>query len=174
MAIEATIGRPISQPRLTSLPPESWPRSPMTLDITSPTTSSMTAALTSTEPTRVWPRSIVLDADEMTANVVPGLSVVRAALQNFGAFLSLPNDVADSAAPMIKVSTGPGDLSLGASLLTEVKHTIAKSQIQQQVREPNREAHSRSSPHRAKDEVLLEKVEACGKTTCMTSIQCPA
>jgi hypothetical protein len=32
----------------------------------------MTAALTRTEPTLVWARSTVAEAEEMTANVVPG------------------------------------------------------------------------------------------------------
>ena len=41
------------------------------LDITRPTTSSMTAALTRTEPTRVCARFTVLEADAITAKVVP-------------------------------------------------------------------------------------------------------
>lgn len=41
------------------------------LDITRPTTSSMTAALTRVEPTRVCARSTVLEADAITAKVVP-------------------------------------------------------------------------------------------------------
>jgi hypothetical protein len=87
IAIEATIGRPISQPRLTDEPELRLPKSDITLvdvsvatmkwlrrlhlDITRPTTSSMTAALTRTDPTRVWLRSTVRDADAITANVVP-------------------------------------------------------------------------------------------------------
>ena len=58
------------------------------LDNTRPTTSSITAALTRTEPTRVCARSIALAADDMTEKVVP-------------------KDVAESAAPMMKVSTAP-------------------------------------------------------------------
>ena len=48
-------------------------------------------------------------------------------------------------------------------------NTIAVSQVQQQIRQPNRKTHARSSAHRAKNEVLQEKIETSGKTTCMTS-----
>jgi len=41
------------------------------LNITSPTTSSMTAALTSTDPTRVSARLTEPDAELITAKVVP-------------------------------------------------------------------------------------------------------
>lgn len=41
------------------------------LSITRPTTSSITAALTRTEPTRVSDRLTELDAELITANVVP-------------------------------------------------------------------------------------------------------
>ena len=41
------------------------------LDMTSPTTSSITAALTRTEPTRVWARLTLLEAEAITAKVVP-------------------------------------------------------------------------------------------------------
>lgn len=39
--------------------------------MTSPTTSSITAALTRIDPTRVWERFTELDAELITANVVP-------------------------------------------------------------------------------------------------------
>jgi post-segregation antitoxin (ccd killing protein) len=97
IAIEATIGRPMSQPRFTDEPELRLPRSNITLvdvshgkmkrlrrldlDMTRPTTSSMTAALTRTEPTRVWLRSTVRDAEAITANVVPVSSDYQVALQ---------------------------------------------------------------------------------------------
>jgi len=56
---------------------------------TRPTTSSITAALTRIEPTRVWERSTSFAADPITEKVVP-------------------NEVADSADPMMNVSTAPG------------------------------------------------------------------
>jgi hypothetical protein len=62
------------------------PSSLITLDITRPEMSSMTAALISTVPTRVCKRSIDFDAPPTTANVVPRL-------------------VVDSAAPRMKVYT---------------------------------------------------------------------
>jgi hypothetical protein len=66
----------------------------------------MTAALTRTEPTRVWERSTVFEAEEITANVVP----VAVNSLGFGGLWGqrLPKDVADRAAPIMKVSTGPG------------------------------------------------------------------
>lgn len=55
---------------------------------TRPTTSSMTAALTRIEPTRVWERSTSFEADDITEKVVP-------------------SEVADSADPIMNVSTAP-------------------------------------------------------------------
>lgn len=60
----------------------------MTLDITRPDTSSMTAALTKTVPTRVCDRFMDFEAPPITAKVVPRL-------------------VVDNAAPIIKDSTAP-------------------------------------------------------------------
>ena len=77
------------------------------LDITRPTTSSITAALTSTEPTRVCPRSTVFDADDITANVVPGYVPLLGLHQRIAG--DLPKEVAESAAPIMKVSTAPGN-----------------------------------------------------------------
>lgn len=51
----------------------------------------MTAALTRIDPTRVWARSTVLEAVEITAKVVP-------------------REVADKDAPTMKVSTAPAGM----------------------------------------------------------------
>lgn len=90
MSADARIGRPMTQPRLSPPPSDSPPKSEMILDMTRPLTSSMTAALMRTVPTRVWDRSTSLEAEEMTAKVVP-------------------NEVAESAAPMMKTSTAPAN-----------------------------------------------------------------
>lgn len=76
------------------------------LDMTRPTTSSITAALTSTEPTRVCPKSTVFEADDITANVVPGWKCSLLGLHRRMAG-DLPKEVADNAAPIINVSTAP-------------------------------------------------------------------
>lgn len=62
------------------------------LTMMSPMMSSSSAALTRTMPTRVCTKSRSVVAPLMTTKVVP-------------------REVADSAAPMMKVSTGPGHVS---------------------------------------------------------------
>jgi fibronectin type 3 domain-containing protein len=104
----------------------------------------MTAALTRIEPTRVWDRSTSFAAEDITEKVVP-------------------NEVADSADPMMNVSTAPGwcqieKYSVRSSVTYHI-HILSKGadmKVRSEIKRPSQLQEHWKGNFASKDQAVFE------------------